>query len=209
MLESRITVLVAAATFCASPANALDSAQLRSILPIMREAAPTARYGAIVDFTIHSAKERFHLVRMSDGEIIFNARVAHGEGSDRNDDGLADAFSNKNETQASSVGLFLTGDSYDGKHGPSLYLHGQSNTNKQAFERNIVLHDDENYVSNQYVQKYGKVGRSCGCFVLTPKDRERAMQLLSSGSPMYAFGAAGVPVDDDLPVLTCPSSLTF
>ena len=205
MLDFRITVFVAAAMFSAPAANALDSARLQSILPLMREAAPTADYGAIVDFTIHSSKERFHLVRMSDGEIVFNARVAHGEGSDKNDDGLVDAFSNKKETQASSVGLFLTGDSYDGKHGPSLYLHGKSNTNKQAFDRNIVLHNDESYVSSQYVHKYGKVGRSCGCFVLTPQDRERAMQLLPSGSPVYAFGAAGVPVDGDLPVLPCPS----
>ena len=99
----------------------------------------------------------------------------------------------------------LTGDSYDGKHDPSLYLHGKSSTNKQAFDRNIVLHDDESYVSSQYVHKYGKVGRSCGCFVLTPQDRERAMQFLSSGSPVFAFGAAGVPADEDLPVRPCPA----
>lgn len=206
MLEFRISVLVAATLFHAPAATALDSAQLQSILPLMREAAPAAEHGAIVDFTIHSSKERFHLVRMSDGKIVLSARVAHGEGSDKNDDGLADAFSNKIDTQASSVGLFLTGASYNGKYGPSLYLHGKSDTNKLAFDRNIVLHDDESSISSKYVDKYGKVRRSCGCFVLTPQDRERAMQLLPSGSPLYAFGAVGVPVDEDLPVVQCPGS---
>jgi hypothetical protein len=56
---------------------------------------------------------------------------------------------------------------------------------QQAFDRSIVL-QDESYVSSQYVHKYGKVGRSCGCFVLTLPDRERAMQLWTPGSPLYA-----------------------
>ena len=202
----KFAVPLAAAIFSAPAAYAIHPAQVLTILPLMREAAPAARYGAIVDFTMHSSKERFHLVRLSDGDVVFSARVAHGEGSDRNDDGFAEAFSDKKETQASSVGLFVTGDSYNGQHGPSLYLHGKSDTNRQAFDRNIVLHDDEVYLSSQYVQKHGKAGRSCGCFALTPEDRERAMQLLPSGSPVYAFGPEGVPVDEDLPVVSCPGS---
>jgi hypothetical protein len=71
--------------------------------------------------------------------------VAHGKNSGTL---FAKNFSNKNESNKSSLGFYITGNTYRGKHGESLKLTGMENgINDKAAQRAIVLHG-ANYVSN-------------------------------------------------------------
>src|SRR5262249_48094169 len=128
----------------------------------------------------HSGKRRFYLLNMASGAVDQYV-VAHGIGSDPNDTGYATRFSDKDGSYMSSLGFVLTGDTYDGKHGYSLLLDGLSSTNEHMRDRSIVMH------TASYVQP-GKSpeGRSEGCFVLTPKDKDHVVNLVKEGSLLYA-----------------------
>jgi hypothetical protein len=53
---------------------------------------------------------------MSNGRVLANCLVAHGRGSDPEDTGFLQKFSNRPGSNASSEGSFLIGDTYHGKH---------------------------------------------------------------------------------------------
>ncbi|SCK36577.1 L,D-transpeptidase catalytic domain [Variovorax sp. HW608] len=101
-------------------------------------------FGAVVDFSRHSAKPRFHVVERSSGQVVQSFIVAHGIGSAAPaDDGYAEAFSNLEGSEASSLGLYRTGDTYVSEqleHGLSMRLHGLSPSNSNAYKRLIVVH---------------------------------------------------------------------
>ena len=80
-------------------------------------------YMTIVDMTQHSSKKRMFVVNMSTG-VVQTYLVAHGSGSDANDDGYADKFSDTEGSLMSSLGFYTTGSTYQGKNGLSLQLNG-------------------------------------------------------------------------------------
>jgi hypothetical protein len=79
------------------------------------------RYISIVDFSQHSGKKRFYLVNV-EAKTLDRTVVAHGSGSDTDGDGYAEAFSNTSGSKQSSVGFYVTGETYQGKNGLSLRL---------------------------------------------------------------------------------------
>ncbi|MXV14433.1 murein L,D-transpeptidase catalytic domain family protein [Hufsiella ginkgonis] len=114
----------------------------------------------IVDFTRSSREKRLWIVNLDDKKLLFNSLVAHGQGSG---DDMAQSFSNVAETHQSSLGFYVTDDTYIGKHGLSLRLNGVDNGyNSNARDRAIVLHGAE-YVSEQFIAQHGRLGRSYGC----------------------------------------------
>lgn len=110
----------------------------------------------IIDFKSHNSKERFFIVNVLTGDVE-TFLVAHGKNSDKNFDGYADSFSNKIDSLQSSLGFYLTAETYNGKNGYSLRLDGLSATNSNARERAIVMHGAD------YVTPGSKIGRSSGC----------------------------------------------
>lgn len=120
-------------------------------------------------------------------------RVAHGKHSGTL---RARKFSNIEGSNMSSLGLFKTGNSYMGDHGPAVRLHGlDSLSNSNAFARNIVVHSAE-YVSvptiieNILTLNGPRIGRSNGCFVVAPSKTEEVVDKLSRGGFVYAYGEA-------------------
>lgn len=117
----------------------------------------------VVDFKVHSSKKRQFVIDMRSGEV-FPMLVTHGKNSDRNNDGYATDFSNTVDSKQSSLGFYLTAESYYGKFGYSLRLDGLSTSNSKVRERAIVIHPAD------YVEDNGKkVGRSWGCLAVDPK----------------------------------------
>lgn len=145
------------------------------------------RYMVIIDYRLHSAIPRFYLVDLRDN----TARAfltAHGKGSDRDHDGLADTFSNTNGSKMSSLGSFVTGDTYYGRHGLSLKMHGLDPSNDRALERAIVIH------GAAYVNPSRAVlGRSWGCPALSEKVAERIIPMIKNGVFIYAVGPPARP----------------
>ncbi len=137
-------------------------------------------YLGIVDFAKHSSKSRFFILDIKNSSVqAFH--VAHGSGSDPDNDGYATFFSNRNQSRASSVGFYLTGSVYKGKYGRSLKLHGLSSTNSNAYERAVVLHP------SAYVKEANaKAGRSWGCLAVSFETVDSIIDKLKGGAIIYA-----------------------
>ncbi|MFZ0280352.1 MAG: murein L,D-transpeptidase catalytic domain family protein, partial [Bacteroidales bacterium] len=99
----------------------------------------------------------------------------------------ASHFSNTPSSYQSSLGFYITGDTYIGKHGISLILDGvEPGINDKARERSIVMHGAD-YVSKSFIREYGRLGRSFGCPSIPLEDHERIINLLSGMSCIYIY----------------------
>jgi hypothetical protein len=143
-------------------------------------------YLAVADMTRPSKEKRLIILHLPTGQTE-SFYVAHGKGSDPNWNGLAQYFSNVEGSQKTSTGFYRTAEQYQGKYGLSLRLDGLSQSNSNARERAIVLHGAI-YVSQSYIQKYGKLGRTWGCPGVDMQDRNRIIGLLKNHSLLYIWG---------------------
>lgn len=134
----------------------------------------------VVNFTPHSSHPRMFIINLTTGEVV-KMYVAHGNGSDTNDDGLAASFGNVSGSNKSSLGFYYTAETYYGRHGYSLRLDGLSTTNSNVRERAIVVHS-AGYVKDKAV----KQGLSAGCLAVPDKFRTQVVDLLKNGSVIYA-----------------------
>lgn len=115
---------------------------------------------SIVDFNKPSTSKRLWVIDLANKKLLFNTLVAHGQGSG---DNLATNFSNTAESHQSSLGFYITSDTYIGKHGLSLRLNGMDKGfNTNALNRAVVVHGAE-YVSQGFINQHGRLGRSYGC----------------------------------------------
>ena len=138
----------------------------------------------IVDFGAHSSTPRFHLVDLSSGRST-SLLVAHGRGSDPSRTGFVQRFSNEQNSFASSMGTYLTGDVYNGKHGRSRKLYGLDASNSNVARRSIVVHSAD-YVGPEVLRETGQLGRSEGCFAFCRTDLEQVLDRLAPGHMIYA-----------------------
>lgn len=139
---------------------------------------------AIADFGVHSAVPRFHFANLESGTVD-SFLVAHGQGSDQEHDGWLKHFSNVEGSNATSRGAYVTWEWYSGKYGTSVRLGGLEPDNSAALDRAIVLHQAE-YARAEHVARWGKLGRSNGCFAMSPDDFNQALLRLSGGRLIYA-----------------------
>jgi len=187
---------VAAASVSALPARAFAqpyavSERDRRILEVaQREVARAGNalwhrdVAAIADFGTHSALPRFHFANLENGTVE-SFRVAHGQGSDHEHDGWLKSFSNVNGSNATSRGAYVTWEWYQGKYGTSVRLGGLDQDNSAALDRAIVLHPAE-YARAEQIDRFGKLGRSNGCFAMSPVDFPEALLRVSGGRLIYA-----------------------
>ena len=165
--------------------------QHRKILAVARD--QVARMGSklwrtdfagIADFGLPSALPRFHFANLESGQVR-SFLVAHGRGSDPEHDGFLKTFSNEPGSFATSRGAFVTYEWYKGKYGTSIRLGGFDPDNSNALERAIVVHPAW-YANPEMLEKYGKLGRSEGCFAMAESDFFEALWNLSGGRLIYA-----------------------
>ncbi len=138
----------------------------------------------IVDYSVASDRRRLAVADVRTGKVLFYTYVAHGKGS-----GLkyATRFSNRPGTDASSLGVYLTGTTYYGKHGYSLRLHGlDPRFNGAAYRRDIVVHSAW-YVSRAFARTHGRMGRSWGCFALSRKVEGAVVRLISGATVLVGY----------------------
>ena len=138
----------------------------------------------VADFTKPSRVPRLHLVDLAGGKVD-NLLVAHGRGSDPEHTGWLQSFSNLPGSEATSAGDYLTSDYYFGAHGPSMRLHGLDASNCNAEERAIVVHAAW-YVGPDIVSQHGRLGRSEGCFAVSPADLPKMLLRLGPGRLLVA-----------------------
>ncbi len=139
------------------------------------------RFIAIADFTQHSSNKRLYIVNMENGQVK-KYLAAHGKGSDANHDGYAGRFSNEPNSNATSLGFYLTAETYQGKHGYSLRLDGLENSNSNARDRDIVFHGADYVVNNG-----GKIGRSLGCPAVENALAREVIDMIKGGALYLAW----------------------
>lgn len=138
----------------------------------------------IADFGLHSARPRFHFVNLDRGEVQ-SYHVSHGMGSDPQHDGWLKAFSNTEGSNATSRGAYVTWEWYHGRYGTSVRLGGLDQSNEAALRRYIVMHHAD-YAESSHLDKWGRLGRSNGCFAMGTEQFRDALLLLSGGRLLYA-----------------------
>jgi hypothetical protein len=139
---------------------------------------------ALADFSVASKDMRFHIVDLISGQS-WSYLVAHGKGSDPEHTGFLQRFSNDTGSLATSSGTYKTGEMYFGIHGRAMRLIGLDPTNDLADPRAIVIHSAP-YATEDHIAKWGKLGRSEGCFVVAPHMLEAVLSLLGPGRMLYA-----------------------
>lgn len=184
----------------AGPALALpakDVEQLRLIADqeLARTAANvrlTDRVG-IADFSPYSSNPRFYVVDRVGGQIS-EFLVTHGRGSDPRHMGWLQHFSHIPGSNATSRGAYLTQEFYFGQHGLSMRLDGLDPDNYTARDRAIVVHGAW-YAEPDMIAKYGKLGRSEGCFAFGQYELPQILNLLGPGRLLFAdkLQIGGVP----------------
>ena len=145
----------------------------------------------VIDYSLRSSERRLWVLDPHSMRVLFHDFVAHGRGSAAPDDpDRAVRFGNEPESHQSSVGLFLTGDTYRGRHGESLELVGlDPGVNDRALERRIVIHPAD-YASAAFrAQSGGRLGRSFGCPALDPAVARPIIHTIRGGSVLYADGS--------------------
>ncbi|MEO1046996.1 MAG: murein L,D-transpeptidase catalytic domain-containing protein [Pseudomonadota bacterium] len=138
----------------------------------------------IADYGLHSAHKRFHFVNLGLSEVR-SFHVSHGAGSDPEHDGWLDRYSNVEGSNATSRGAYVTWEWYQGRYGTSVRLGGLDPTNDAALRRYIVMHRAK-YAEPSHLAKWGRMGRSNGCFAMGQADFRVALQALSGGRLLFA-----------------------
>ncbi|MDB5226600.1 MAG: hypothetical protein JWN78_793 [Bacteroidota bacterium] len=138
----------------------------------------------IVDFSKPSTEERLFVINLKNKKVMIKSLCAHGRNSGEN---WADKFSNAAESYESSLGFYLTSETYSGAHGYSLKLDGQENgINDKARDRGVVMHGAE-YVSNAFINAQGRLGRSQGCPALPLDKYEKVISMIKGGSCLFIY----------------------
>lgn len=139
----------------------------------------------IIDFEKASFYKRLWVLNLKTKKTLFHSFVAHGRGSGNE---YAQVFSDKENSHQSSLGFYVTSNTYIGQHGLSLKLHGMdAGFNKNAFNRAIVVHG-ANYVSLDFIKKHGRLGRSHGCPALPVELNEAIINVIKNKTVMYIDG---------------------
>ncbi|NOQ26527.1 MAG: hypothetical protein GQ564_14305 [Bacteroidales bacterium] len=145
----------------------------------------------IIDFNRPSSEKRLFILDLKNQRIIKNTLVAHGMRSGVN---IAESFSNKRHSNKSSLGLYITNETYFGKHAYSLRLDGMSyGLNDNARKRAIVVHGAD-YVNEGFISKNGRIGRSFGCPAIANEESEEIINLIKGGSCLFIYHPTLIPI---------------
>lgn len=138
----------------------------------------------VIDYSKPSTSKRLWVFDLPTRAVLYEELVAHGQGSGAN---FATAFSNTPETHRSSLGLFVTGETYTGQNGYSLRLDGlDRGFNDLARARAIVMHG-ASYVSEAFAQVQGRLGRSWGCPAVRATVARQLIDRVKGGNLLFVY----------------------
>lgn len=138
----------------------------------------------IIDYTLSSLRKRLFVVDLRSGKVLYNTYVAHGMNSGKE---YARKFSNALQSLESSLGFYVTMNSFNGKNGLALRLRGvERGINDNATRRGIVLHG-ATYVGASYGRQQGFMGRSEGCPAVPPKETAPIVHSIRNGSAVFVY----------------------
>lgn len=130
----------------------------------------------LIDFSKSIDSARLYVVDVKNNKILLSSNVDHGFGSGTGQ--TPNTFSNAVGSNASSLGCYVTMQTYNGTWGYSLRINGlEEDKNSNALKRNIVVHSSR--------KMYSKF--SLGCFSVPDKNANLLIDLIKNGSLIYAY----------------------
>lgn len=152
--------------------------------------APKGKVGAdkeiitIIDFTLPGTERRFFCIDLDNREVLFHTLVAHGRNSGGN---YAKQFSNEPNSNQSSLGFYLTGETYMGVNGYSLRLDGlDGDWNSNLRRRAVVVHGAD-YATQEWIERYGRLGRSYGCPAVPTAIANEIIDTIKGNTLVFAY----------------------
>ena len=143
-----------------------------------------SNYLTICDFSQSSRKKRLYIIDIDNSKLVTNTYVAHGKNSGAE---YATKFSNAPESLQSSLGFYITDNTYTGKHGLSLHINGvDPGYNDKAMMRTIVVHGAD-YVNESRVINGGYMGRSWGCPAVPKKEASEIITTIKNGTCLFIY----------------------
>lgn len=139
---------------------------------------------SICDFSQSSKQKRLYIIDVEKRELVLNTFVAHG----RNSGGeYAGSFSNTPESLKSSLGFYVTRNTYWGSHGLSLKIEGlEPGFNNKANERSIVIHGAD-YLGAGFLRFNAFSGRSYGCPAVPANQTPLVINTIKDGSCLFIY----------------------
>lgn len=171
--------------------NVVAMAQDAAARAEKRGLAKSPRTLTVIDYSLPSTEKRLWVFDLESRELLFHELVAHGVNTGEN---MAQRFSNTMNSRQTSLGLFVTANTYVGKNGYSLRMNGlDRGFNDRALDRAIVIHGAP-YVSEAFARSQGRLGRSWGCPALAPEVNRPLIDTIKEGGLVFAYA----PQDDFL-----------
>jgi hypothetical protein len=138
----------------------------------------------VIDYSLPSVEPRLWVFEVATGKLLFKELVAHGRNTGEN---MATDFSDEPESRQSSIGLFVTDETYVGSNGYSLRLDGlERGFNARARERAIVMHGAP-YVNASLAASQGRIGRSWGCPALREAIARDVIDTVRGGGVIFSY----------------------
>lgn len=139
----------------------------------------------IADYSQSSNKKRLYVIDLKDKKLLFNTYVAHGRNTG---DEYARSFSNEEGSLKSSLGFYITENPIVGSHtGFALMINGvEKGINDHAIKRAIIIHAAE-YATENFIKKYGRLGRSLGCPSLPPDMNKPIIERIKGGTCLFIY----------------------
>ena len=139
----------------------------------------------IVDYSQSSNKKRLYVIDLKNKKLLFNTFVAHGRNTGEE---YAKSFSNDEGSYKSSLGFYITEHPIIGSHtGFALLIDGvEKGFNDHAVRRAIIIHAAE-YVTENFIKKYGRLGRSYGCPSLPPEMNKPIIDVIKGGTCLFLY----------------------
>ncbi|OCH99267.1 hypothetical protein A8135_08465 [Legionella jamestowniensis] len=138
----------------------------------------------VIDYSLPSNKQRMWVFDVRRERLLYNTYVAHGRNSG---DRVAHHFSNRLSSKESSLGTYITRNTYIGSKGYSLNLQGlERGFNDNAYNRRVVIHGAW-YVEPDFIKKSGRAGRSWGCPSIAKTLAKPVINTIKNGSVVFAY----------------------
>ncbi len=156
----------------------------RALACTMRQPHARPATLSVIDYSLPSTEPRLWVFDLARNTLLFEEWVAHGRNTGENH---ATRFSNREGSYMSSLGAFLTQETYHGQNGYSLRLQGlEPGFNDRARERAIVIHGAP-YVNPLAATGMGRLGRSLGCPAVRPAIARQLIDTIRDGSLVFAY----------------------
>jgi hypothetical protein len=138
----------------------------------------------VIDYSLPSSKQRMWIFDVNKEKLLYHTYVAHGQNSGMN---VPHHFSNQSSSKATSLGTFVTKDTYMGSKGLSLNLKGlEKGFNDNAYNRRVVVHGAW-YVEPTFIKQTGRAGRSWGCPSVGASMAKPVINAIKGGSVLFAY----------------------